>query len=583
MSEMKSSWSFVGLTPEARKAAEEAAEAAGMDLDTWLSQLIKYRSAIELRGGDRGEGERGSHGPDAAPGDPPARTPSPSPRTDPRGDAVSSSGAYVRPDRGARAERRGPTIEERAIELRRRSEPRGGEAATGSGQARDDRAGDDRARDDRAEKAPPERTAEPLAGRTPSFRKPAEARQGTPDATAMRPRPDMAQEESADGPGETPRDTADHAAESAAAPAPEATLRTTARTAARSENPSGEDRPVAKPEPEIVARPMPVAMPPGAAPEGAPRMIATDMLRPSLLGAINVVSEVEVDMAFERWQRTGRLESLIVRAAPDAPGSFEIVAGIDRWHAARRAKAPEVPIIERPLNDEDAIREGLAARLKRGHLSALDEADIYLRLMTDAGQSTEQVARLAGKPPAHVATMVRVLNLPRAVRELIERGELTVLHARALLDTHDPETIAREIVARRLDIYQTEQLVRMAAREAAAEGHAPPAPEAGSAPLSRRDEASPVSAGSTGHAPDAEEAETASSDADTTPPGGAPAASAPTATQTPTEILERHLTHLLGLKVTIAEHGDDGVVSLHYRSRDELSELIARLNSSIEA
>src|SRR5262249_18548590 len=82
------------------------------------------------------------------------------------------------------------------------------------------------------------------------------------------------------------------------------------------------------------------------------------------------------------------------------------------------------------------------------------------------GLDTERAARLAGKPASHVATMVRILNLPKSVRAMLEKGEITVMHARALLDAPNPEAVARDIVEKRLDIYQTEQLVRVAGRDA---------------------------------------------------------------------------------------------------------------------
>lgn len=446
MSETGSSWSFVGLTPEARKAAEEAAEAAGMDLDTWLGQLIKYRSAIELRGGER-----------------PAK------------------GVVSEPEGAAKAQAPSAPV---------------GAAPPPSPSSETDRPA-------------PERPAPPAAVPDPA-----------PDAGTDTPSVRSAEE-------------------------------MTPPSLSAATNP-----PTPSKEP-----PPPIG---GATSDGALRMIATDMLRPSLLAAINVVGKDEIDLAYDRWRRTGRLEPLTVRAAPDAPGSFEIITGIDRWHAARRAQAPEVPVIESALNDEEAIREGLAARLKRGHLSALDEADIYLRLMTDAAQTAEQVARMAGKPPAHIATMVRILNLPKAVREMVARGELTVLHARALLDTQDPEPIAREVAARRLDIYQTEQLVRMAAHDLSlVRGTATDEPAAAPPdPAQETSDPTPAAAAQ-GAAPDSS-----------------------TVTETPTEVLERHLSHLLGMKVTIDERdlewSDAGVVSLHYRSREQLSNLIARLNSSSE-
>src|SRR5262249_23926572 len=149
-----------------------------------------------------------------------------------------------------------------------------------------------------------------------------------------------------------------------------------------------------------------------------------------------------------------------------AQDQFEIISGIDRWHAARRAYVRQIPVLVREASDHEALEQGLVDQLRRAPISPLAEAGIYLRLLHDAGLDTERAARLAGKPVSHVATMVRILNLPKSVRAMLEKGEITVMHARALLDAPNPEAVARDIVEKRLDIYQTEQLVRVSGRDA---------------------------------------------------------------------------------------------------------------------
>lgn len=349
------------------------------------------------------------------------------------------------------------------------------------------------------------------------------------------------------------------------------------------------------------------SMPPQPIDPNVPVMIPTDRLHPSRLTALATVEERDIAVALDRWRATRKLEPIVVRRAGPEPEVYEVVAGIDRWHAARRGHVSEVPVLIKDLGDIEALKFGLAARLKGRPVSALTEASTYLQLMTEASQTTEQVAELVGKPASHVAAMVRILNLPQSVRGMLERGEITVLHARALLQAHNPEAIARQVVAHRLDIYQTEQLVRGSLQEAEMVDTADV--------LDGADlDTETVSPDALEDMPDLDSADMHEAEdvAETGPPPGAmaqpdqfpterPADASATTIPFPedrrgrterarpmgedgatTELLERHLSQLLGLKVTISERENLGVIALHYTNRDQLSELIARLNRSAE-
>lgn len=264
-----------------------------------------------------------------------------------------------------------------------------------------------------------------------------------------------------------------------------------------------------------------------------PAAVALASLKPSPLDEHEEVNEREVEAALEHWRRTGMLEPVLVRpmraagAGPqDEPEAYEIVAGIERWHAAKRVQMRDVPVIVHDMSDADVIQATLIRQIKRQTLAPLEEARAYRRLMTDVSMNTEDLARAVGKSPSHVATMLRLLDLPEAVLKMLESEQLTVMHARALLGARDPEASAREVVARRLDIYQTEQLVR-------ATGNEPP----------RR-----------------------------------PAINDNVAT---TALMERQLSNELGLKVSITERHDVGVVSIHFVNREQLADIVMRLNGTM--
>lgn len=319
--------------------------------------------------------------------------------------------------------------------------------------------------------------------------------------------------------------------------------------------------------------------------------MATDSLQPSRFAALASPKEDDIQAALDKWRASGMLEPLLVRAKAGAQGQFEIISGIDRWHAARRAYVRQIPVVVREATDQEALEQGLVDQLRRGPLSPLTEANIYLRLLNDAGLDTERTARLAGKPSAHVATMVRILNLPKAVRAMLEKGEITVMHARALLDAPNPEALARDIVEKRLDIYQTEQLVRVSGRgaemvDASVLQDAPTddsIEELGTAPFARESRALSMPAAG---APRLQslEGQTDPPRADEPKPA-APTARRPSDQRAPretdvisTELLERNIANALGVRCAISERNGVGVITLHYTSREELGRILARIN-----
>ncbi len=243
----------------------------------------------------------------------------------------------------------------------------------------------------------------------------------------------------------------------------------------------------------------------------------------------------EIQAAVAATQKTGSLEPLVVRRRPGSRDVYEVVTGADRLEAARKLRRDEVPVIVRTMDDEEAERAALVDRIKRRRMPPVEEARVLGRLSKEADLDDDALAALVHRPVREVRDALDLLKLPDAVLRLVERGELTIAHARALTRAADPEALADEVVARRLDIYQTEQLVLTAGgrpRFPAAEAERP-------APAARESDE------------DAME----------------------------TELLMRHLSALLGLKVTIVERSDMGVVAIQYANRDQLNRLISRLNT----
>jgi ParB family chromosome partitioning protein len=156
----------------------------------------------------------------------------------------------------------------------------------------------------------------------------------------------------------------------------------------------------------------------------------------------------------------GVLQPILVRPHPEKVGCYEILAGERRWRAAQLAQLHEVPILIREFSDVEALEIGLVENLQRENLSPIEEAEGYQRLMEEFAHTQGELAKAVGKSRSHVANMMRLLNLPEIVKEMLLSGKLTVGHARALLNSSNPTEVAKKIVSRSLSVRQTETLCK---------------------------------------------------------------------------------------------------------------------------
>lgn len=155
----------------------------------------------------------------------------------------------------------------------------------------------------------------------------------------------------------------------------------------------------------------------------------------------------------------GLLQPIIVRAAPDGEG-YQLVAGERRWRAAQRAGLHQIPALVRELDDAATYEIALVENIQRQDLNAIEEATAYRRLIDDFGHSQEELAKLVGKSRSHVANLMRLLDLPAGVQDLVGDGSLAMGHARALIGAAGAEDIARKIVRDGLSVRAVEALVR---------------------------------------------------------------------------------------------------------------------------
>jgi ParB family chromosome partitioning protein len=172
-------------------------------------------------------------------------------------------------------------------------------------------------------------------------------------------------------------------------------------------------------------------------------------------------------------KRHGVIQPIVVR--PHG-GSYQIVAGERRWRAAQRAQIHEIPAIIRAFDDAETLEIALIENIQRQDLNPIEEAETYRRLCDEFGHSAAALAELVHKSRSHVANMIRLLDLPPAIRELVIEGKLSMGHARALLGSDDSVRLAMVVIQRGLSVRGTEALVkkgRAPTRSASGQGDTP--------------------------------------------------------------------------------------------------------------
>lgn len=250
------------------------------------------------------------------------------------------------------------------------------------------------------------------------------------------------------------------------------------------------------------------------------RTVSISELKPGRFQPRTRFNDQDIDGLARSLADSGMMQPIIVRPAAD--GMMEIVAGERRWRAAQRAQLHDVPVIVKDMSDREALEHGLIENLQREDLGPVEEAAGYRRLNEEFALTQEDIAALVGKSRVHVANTLRLLQLPESVRKLINEGELSAGHGRALLGACQPEALAARILKEGLSVRETEMLVR---------NHR----QRGSGTRS-----------------------TKSVDPDV-------------------RALERRLGEATGLKVAISPKGESGRLTLTYRTLQQLDDIIARL------
>lgn len=258
--------------------------------------------------------------------------------------------------------------------------------------------------------------------------------------------------------------------------------------------------------------------------------VALDLLHPGKYQPRHHVDQNAIDALAQSIREKGVLQPLLVRRHPDDPQAFEIIAGERRWRAAQLAQLADVPVIIKDFDDQTTLEVALVENVQRENLSAVEEADAYQRLMDEFGHTQEDVSRLVGRSRSHVANTLRLLALDAKVKKLVEEGLLSAGHARTLIGVDGAYEKAKKIIDKNMSVREAERLAKQSGK-----------------------------------------------------PGGGKNVSKPKQKDVDTIALERDLSNLLGLKVSLDGNGPKGELKIAYDNLDQLDFVIDRLKAQPQA
>jgi ParB family transcriptional regulator, chromosome partitioning protein len=221
----------------------------------------------------------------------------------------------------------------------------------------------------------------------------------------------------------------------------------------------------------------------------------------------------------------GVVQPIVVRPEPGNSGRFEIIAGERRWRASQRAGLTEVPVIIRAVDDREALEIAIVENVQRSDLNPVEEALGYQQLIDDHNYTQADLGGVIGKSRSHVANSLRLLKLPDSVRKLLETGILSAGHARTLITAEQPEVLAERIIKDGLSVRQAEALSQEILH-----------PKPTNSPAKKSNEKDPD-----------------------------------------TRALEKLLSDKTGMAVVIDHRGDGGVVTISYKSLEQLDGICQRL------
>jgi ParB family chromosome partitioning protein len=260
----------------------------------------------------------------------------------------------------------------------------------------------------------------------------------------------------------------------------------------------------------------------------ANRKVPIEFLKPNPRNPRRSFSDTELSELADSIRQHGVIQPIVVRPVKGAQDRFEIIAGERRWRASQIAGLHDVPIVPVDVSDADALEIAIIENVQREDLNALEEAQGYHALANEFQRSQDEIAKIVGKSRSHVANMMRLTKLPDDVQALIASGKLSAGHARALIGVPEASAAAKRIVEEGLNVRQAEAL----AHEEGVPERKPQKVRGGSGKVKDPD----------------------------------------------TLALEKRVSDVLGLKVSVDHRNPGGTMHIAYSDLDQLDEILRRLD-----
>jgi ParB family chromosome partitioning protein len=213
--------------------------------------------------------------------------------------------------------------------------------------------------------------------------------------------------------------------------------------------------------------------------------LAISAIRPNPYQPRREFDETELAELQASLKASGLLQPITVRRAAEG---FELISGERRLRAATRLGWRDIPAIIRDVDDQTLLTLALVENLQRADLNAVEEARGYRRLAEEFGYTHAQIAEAVGKDRTSITSLLRILQLPPQVLEIVERGHLSAGHARALVSLEDDRralALANEAVAHQLSVREMERRVRDIQQPPVKKAAPAKAPQAGAPVLKR--------------------------------------------------------------------------------------------------
>jgi ParB family chromosome partitioning protein len=187
--------------------------------------------------------------------------------------------------------------------------------------------------------------------------------------------------------------------------------------------------------------------------------LAVGILRPGRFQPRTRMDPQSIAELADSIKSQGLIQPILVR--PVEGGKYEIIAGERRWRAAQLAGLTQVPVVMRDVPDQTALAMALIENIQREDLNPLEEANGIQRLVDEFEMTHDAAAQAVGRSRSAVTNLLRLLNLSKAVQDLLMQGKLEMGHARALLAVSPARQaeLAHQIIGRGLSVREAEQLV----------------------------------------------------------------------------------------------------------------------------